>query len=83
MNAAVVSEDTSMGSPIAAIVVTVMPRFSASDKTYLRDHESDIRARSVMVPEPYANRSGHYVRLSLVSCPANKLTKSATDYHGW
>jgi hypothetical protein len=38
MNAAVVSEDTSMGSPIAAIVVTVMPRLSESDKTYLRDY---------------------------------------------
>ena len=54
-----------MGSPIAAIVVTVIPRVSESDKTYLRDYESDIRARSVMVPDRYANQSGHYVRLSL------------------
>ena len=59
MNAADVSDEPSMGSPIGAIVVTVMPRLSASDKTYLRDCESDICARSVMVPAPYANRSGH------------------------
>ena len=37
-----------MGWPIGAISVTVMPQSSASDKTYLRDYESDIRARSVM-----------------------------------
>ena len=55
INAAVVSRDASMGSPIGAIVVTVMPRLSASDKTYLRDYESDFRARSVIVRDAYAN----------------------------